>query len=128
MAYSILIIGRDASLRSELESTLHQAGFTVASMPDYSETLFKQNGLKANLIIIDETLPSEETVETCYQLRNTFGIPVVLLGTDSSDEAWHRVMQADADLYLLKPIRHRELTARVKAILRRYYKVSGRGI
>ncbi|MBA7587458.1 hypothetical protein ES708_29487 [subsurface metagenome] len=56
----------------------------------------------------------------CYQLHNIFGIPVVLLGEDSSDEMWRRVMEADADLYLVKPFSYPELVARVEAILRRY--------
>jgi len=33
---------------------------------------------------------------------------------------WERVMEAEADLYLIKPFSYRELAARVKAILRRY--------
>jgi len=53
-------------------------------------------------------------------LRSTFGVPVVLLGEDSSDEMWERVMEAEVDLYLVKPFSYRELVARVKAILRRY--------
>ena len=59
-------------------------------------------------------------MEACYQIYNTFGIPVILLGEDSSDEMWGRVMEAEADLYLVKPFGYQELVARVKAILRRY--------
>ena len=125
MTYSILIIGGDASLRSELVSTLHEAGFAVASMSDYPETLFKQNGFKPDLVIMDEALPNLDAMEACYELENTFGIPVILLGKDSTDELYRRVMEADASLYLLKPVSHRELIARVKAILRRY-KVRGK--
>jgi DNA-binding response OmpR family regulator len=125
VTYSILIIGDDPSLRSELVSTLHQAGFAVASVPDYPETLFKQNGVKPDLVIMDEALPNLDAMEACYELENTFGIPVILLGEDSTDEAWRRVMEADASLYLLKPVRHQELIARVKAILRRFHQVPG---
>ena len=108
MTYSILIIGGDTSLRSELVSTPHKAGFAVASMSDYPETLFKQNGFKPDLVIMDEALPNLDAMEACYELENTFGIPVILLGEDSTDEAWRRVMEADANLYLLKSVRHRE--------------------
>ena len=41
-----------------------------------------------------------------------------------SDEMWGRVMEAEADLYLVKPFGYRELAARVKAILRRYKKAA----
>ncbi len=120
MTYSFLVIGGEATSRSELASALHEAGFVVAAVPDYPETLFKQNGFKADLVIMDETLAGRDSTEACYELRNTFGIPVVLLGKDSNEEVWGRVMEADADLYLVKPVKTRELIARVKAILRRY--------
>jgi DNA-binding response OmpR family regulator len=47
-----------------------------------------------------------------------------LLGEDSSDEVWGRVMEVEADLYLVKPLRYRGLVARIKAILRRYKKAT----
>lgn len=116
----ILVIEDEATLRSKLASFLTEAGFTVVAMPDYPETLLKLDEFKPDIVIMDIVLPSGDSIEACYQLRNTFGIPVVLLGKDSSDEVWGRVMEADADLYLVKPIRTRELIARVEAILRRY--------
>lgn len=120
MAYSILIVGGEATLRKMLATAFHEAGFAVADVSDYTGTLFEQNGVKPDLVIIDETLPSGDSVEACYQLRNFFDVPVVLLGNSSSKEGWRRVMQADADAYVAKPVRTRELIARVKAILRRY--------
>lgn len=120
MTYSILVIGGEATSRSKLVSALHKAGFVVVAVPDYPETLFKQNGFKADLVIMDEILPGRDSTEACYELRNRFGIPVVLLGKDFGEEVWWRVMESDADCYLVKPVRERELIARIKAILRRY--------
>jgi len=120
MTHRILVIGGEATLRDKLAADFHEAGFAVAAVPDYTETLFEQNGFKPDLVIMDETLPSGDSMETCYQLRNIFDVPVVLLGNSSSKEGWRRVMQADADAYLAKPVRIRELIARVKALLRRY--------
>ncbi len=126
MTYSILIIGGEATLRDKLAADFHEAGFVVAAVPDYTGILFEQNGFKPHLVIMDETLPSGDSMETCYQLRNIFDVPVVLLGNSSSREGWRRVMQADADAYLAKPVRTRELVARVKAILRRHYEIRGK--
>ena len=66
-----------------------------------------------DMVIVDEILPSGDGMQVCSQLHSTFGIPVVLLGEDSSDEVWGTLMEASADLYLIKPFRYRELAARV---------------
>jgi len=117
---SILIIEGEPNLRRELASALTEVGFTVVDVRDYPEALLKLDEFKPNMVIVDEVLPGGDGMEVCYQLHSTFGIPIVLLGEDSSDEMWERVMEAEADLYLIKPFSYRELAARVKAILRRY--------
>lgn len=120
MADSILIIEGEPNLRRELASALTEIGFTVAGVRDYPEALLKIDEFKPDMVIVDESLPGRDGIEVCSQLRSTFGGPVVLLGGDSSDEMWERVMEAEVDLYLVKPFSYRELVARVKAILRRY--------
>ena len=120
MTDSILIIEGEPNLRGELASALTEVGFTVVDVRDYPEALLKLDEFKPNMVIVDEVLPGGDGMEVCYQLHSTFGIPIVLLGEDSSDEMWERVMEAEADLYLIKPFSYRELAARVKAILRRY--------
>ena len=120
MTDSILIIEGEPNLRRELASALTEVGFTVVDVRDYPEALLKLDEFKPNMVIVDEVLPGGDGMEVCYQLHSTFGIPIVLLGEDSSDEMWERVMEAEADLYLIKPFSYRELAARVKAILRRY--------
>lgn len=120
MTYSIMIIEGKATLRERLATALREADFVVAAVPDYTGTPFEQNGFKPDLVIMDETLPSGDSMEACYQLRNIFDVPVVLVGTSSSQEGWRRVMQADADAYVAKSVTTRELVARVKSILRHY--------
>ena len=120
MTYSILIIESEPTLRIELTSALSEAGFAVSSVPDYPEALLKLDEFKPDIVIVDEVLAGGDGMEACYRLHSTFGLPVILLGEDSSDEVWGRVMEVEADLYLIKPFSYRELIARVKAILRRY--------
>ena len=120
MTDNILIIEGDPALRKELTSASTEAGFAVVDVPDYLEALLKLDTFKPSLTILDEKLPLVDGWEACSQLHRAFNIPVIVLGEDSSDEVWKRVMEAKADLYLVKPLRYRELVARVKAILRRY--------
>ena len=118
-AGGILIIGGEPSLSKELTSALEEADFSVAAVIDFPEALRKTD-FKPDLVIMDEVLPDRDRIDACRQLRNNLGVPVVLIGSEeSSDELWGRVMEADADLYLVKPLSYWELVARVKAILRR---------
>ncbi len=123
MADRILVITDEPISRHKIISVLAEAGFTVGYVPDYREALKLE--IKPDIAIMDAILPERE-VEACHQLHSTLGIPVVLLGEDSSDEAWERVMEADVDLYLVRPFSHLELVARVRAILRRYKRLPGK--
>ena len=120
MTGRILIIEGEPSLRQELKSALDKADFSVAAVLDFPEALRKLADFKPDLVIMDVVLPGGDGMDACYQLRNTLGVPVVLIGSEkSSAELWERVLEAEADLYLVKPLRYWELVARVKAILRR---------
>lgn len=96
MTDSILIIEDEPSLREELVSAFRQAGFTVAYVADYPEALPRLNEFKPDLIIMDIALPTSDGFDACSQLHNAFGIPVILLGKDSSGEAWVRALEAGA--------------------------------
>lgn len=120
MSDRILIIEDRPASDKGLTSALTEAGFSVASVPGYPEVLLKLDDLKPDVIIVDGLLPGRDDIEVCSQLRDTFGVPIVLLGEDSSDEMWERVMESEADLYQIKPFSCLALVARVKAILRRY--------
>jgi len=121
---SILIIEGEPNLRRELATALTGAGFVVAFVPD----ILKANEIREinpDIAIVDEVLPSGDGKDACSQLHNVFGIPVILMGKDSSGEAWMRAVEAGADFYFTKPSHHQELIARVKAILRRYRRTAG---
>lgn len=115
----ILIIESESSLGEEMAPVLVKAGFSVARVPNYPETLLTLEVFKPDIIILDEA--SADSGETCRQLHTTFGIPVILVGTDPSQEILKRaLLDAEADFYLRKPFSYVVLVARMRAILRRY--------
>ena len=120
MTDRVLIIEGDPSLMKGLNSAFTEAGFSVVDVPNYPEAVLKLDEFKPDIIIMDVVLPGRDGMEACSEFYGTFGIPVVLLGEDSSDEVWERVMEVGADLYQVKPFSYEALLARVKAILRRY--------
>ena len=119
----ILIIEGESALRRELASALTEAGFTVADVANFPEALLKLD-FNPHMAIVDEVLPGGDGFEACSQLHGAFGIPVILLGSDSGDEIWTKVVEAGADFYFRKPFSYLELVARVRAILCRYKKAT----
>ncbi|MDD5537354.1 MAG: response regulator [Candidatus Omnitrophica bacterium] len=120
MPNRVLIIENEPSLRDKLVYIFSQAGFVVSDAPDYSQALQKLYECKVDLIIIGSLLPSEDGFEACYDFHDTFNIPIIVLGQDSGDEVWEKVIRAGADHYEVKSDRYLALIARAKAILRRY--------
>ena len=117
----ILIIVGELVLNSDLTSIFDEGGFSVACIPDYPEALLKLCEFKPDMVILDEDLPGFNGIEACSELHSIFGVPVILLGEDPSEQAWARAVEAGADFYLRKPFSCDEsLVARVRAILRRY--------
>ena len=126
MIERILIIEGKPNLRAKLASALTKVGFIIADVPDYPEALARLDEFSPDMAIVDEVLPGGDGKHACSQLHNAFSIPVILLGKESSGEAWMAAVEAGADFYFTKPS-HQELVARVKAILRRYknYDIEG---
>jgi len=125
MTDSILIIEGEPTLRRELASILSRASFAVADVPDCSEALLKLDEFKPNMVIIDKELAGIEDWTACSELRQAHDVAIILMGKDSSGEAWMRAVEAGADFYLKKPFSYLVLVARVKAILRRYGRSTG---
>ena len=119
---TVLVIEGKQSLKTELTSALAEADFKVADASDYFEALWRLDEFNPDLVVMDVDLPLLDGWEACYWLHKTFGIPIIMMGREPSDEAWVRATQTGADFYLKAPFSHSELTARVKAILRRYKK------
>jgi len=92
------------------ETILHSAGHDVMELLE-DETI--------DLIILDIGLPDISGLELCKKIRIKYTVPVIFL-TARSDEVDRVVgLEIGADDYVIKPFSPRELTARVKAVLRR---------
>jgi two-component system response regulator VicR len=118
LAPKALIIDSDPVWTSQLASALSQADFDVLSASDCPQGLSKLDETRPKLVILMETLPDSE--QTCSQIRESHNIPIIILGSDPSEEAWARALSWGADAYLRKSTSKPELVSRIKAILRRY--------
>ena len=120
MADNVLIVESEPVLRSKLASTLAEDAFEVVSVPDYFDALAELRKFQPDLAIVGADLPLLDGWKACSHLQRTFGIPVILMSSNSDTETWVAALRAGADFYMRMPFSYRELIARIKAILRRY--------
>ena len=118
--YKVLIMGGKPNIGKELTMDLDRNEYDVTSVPDTLEAAKSLNSSMPDLVILNEQSRTTDSWEVCKELNNSLGIPVIILGKDTSETAWIKTVQVGGDFYMRKPFGRRELAARVKAILRRY--------
>ena len=118
----ILLVEDEQKLASALSKGLSLEGFTVDTIPDGKKALTRIS-LHRNdydLIILDLMLPSMDGYEICKQVREmNITIPILILTARNETDTKVQLLQSGADDYLVKPFSFAELTARVRALLRR---------
>lgn len=116
----ILVVDDEESLRESLRFLLEQAQYQVETAADGLEGLGKATEFQPDLVLLDGMLPGLDGVEVCRRLR-AGGFPGVVLMLTARGEEMDQVLglEGGADDYVVKPFRHLELLARIKAHLRR---------
>ncbi len=115
----LLIVDDDMELCSLLKEFLQREGFTVECVHDGRRGLEASKQGNYDLVVLDVMLPGLDGFELLKQLRRESRVPVLMLTARSEDVDRIVGLELGADDYLPKPFNPRELTARVKAILRR---------
>ena len=115
----VLVVEDDRTVAEVVTRYLEREGFVVESVGDGNEALARADAHLPDIVVLDIMLPGLDGLEVCRRLRSRAPIPVVMLTARGSEE--DRVLGLDlgADDYVSKPFSPRELTARVKAVLRR---------
>ena len=115
----ILIVEDEQSYRNALSYMLQREGFDVAEAADGQSGLseFDRNG--ADLVLLDLMMPGMSGTEVCRQLRLRGNVPVIMVTARDSEIDKIVGLELGADDYVTKPFSHRELVARIRAVLRR---------
>ena len=116
---AIMIVEDEPIVRDVVRRYLSEAGFRVVPASDgaQAQTLFA--GEPFALVVLDVMLPVLDGLELCRWIRGRSSVPIIML-TARGDETDRIVgLELGADDYVTKPFSPRELTARVKAVLRR---------
>lgn len=119
MTRQILIADDDPAIRDVLRIALSKADFGVVEAGDGLAALSAFHQSDPSLIVLDIGMPEMDGLEVCRQIRRTSTVPILFL-TAQGDEIDRIVgLELGADDYVSKPFSPREVTARIRAILKR---------
>ena len=119
MSDRVLMIDDDAALAGMVAEYLGSRGLsvTIAGTLEQGETLLKRGGF--DVLILDAMLPDGDGFDLCKAWRQQSALPILML-TARGEEADKVIgLELGADDYMTKPFSTRELTARIRALLRR---------
>ena len=121
----ILIVEDEANIRQLVRYNLEKEGFQVMEAADGLQGLRTAQKEKPDLVLLDLMLPGMDGLEVCRTLKGapaTSALPIIMLTAKAEEVDKIIGLELGADDYMTKPFSPRELTARIKAVLRRSQK------
>lgn len=118
----ILAVEDEDALATLLHYNLEKEGYEVALAGDGEEALLMIDEKLPDLVVLDWMLPKVSGIEVCRRLRarsETRNVPILLLTARGEESDRIRGLDTGADDYVTKPFSMSELTARIRAVLRR---------
>ena len=121
----IMIADDDPDIREVVRILLESEGFRIVEAVDGDDAVSKIEPA-IDLYILDVMMPGKSGYQVCRAIRAASTAPILFLTAKSQDGDKSMGFSSGGDDYLPKPFSYTELTARVKALLRRYYVYRGK--
>jgi two-component system OmpR family response regulator len=115
----ILVVDDDQDIRTLLAEYLDANGFRTLTAADGAGMRKLLDTSKVDLVVLDLTLPGENGLILCRELRSHSNLPVIMLTARSAPLDRIVGLEMGADDYVTKPFEPRELQARIHSVLRR---------
>ena len=125
MGAHILLVEDDRRIRTSLRLVLEDEGNTVDEADSAEAALDVLERRPAEVVIVDLMLPGMDGFELCRRLRASNDIAILILTARADSHDVVAGLEAGADDYMVKPAVPKELSARVRALLRRSARPSG---
>ncbi len=122
MKGKIFIIEDEASIVQLVQHNLEKEGFVVSSSLNGNEGLKELKKFEPNLLLLDWMLPDLSGIDICKNIRrdsNFKSLPIIMLTAKGEEEDKVKGLESGVDDYVTKPFSFNELSARIKAVLRR---------
>lgn len=116
--YEILVVDDEIKITSLIKNYLEKEGFDVITTDNGMKALEIINESRPDLVVLDLMMPGMSGYEVCRKIYPT-GIPVIMLTAKDEEQDKLLGLGIGADDYITKPFSLRELTARIRVVLRR---------
>ncbi|WP_020390558.1 response regulator transcription factor [Kribbella catacumbae] len=119
MAHSLLLVDDEPRIRRVLRLALEDEGYEIFEAANGLDALSALRREPPDVVLLDLMLPDRDGFTVCREIRRTSDVPVIMVTarTDSHDVV--AGLEAGADDYVTKPLVAKELSARIRALLRR---------
>ncbi|HEY7467579.1 MAG TPA: response regulator transcription factor, partial [Dehalococcoidia bacterium] len=115
----VLAVDDEAGILRLIRLELSEQGFRVVVAADGEEAIRTFEQQRPDVVVLDIMLPDMSGLEVMRRLRERTNTPIILLTARDHDEDKVRGLELGADDYIVKPFNPQELTARVRAVMRR---------
>ncbi len=119
MSVRILTVEDDERIRTAVSLALQEEGWEVEETSNGEDALAAFSRQPSDVVLIDILLPGIDGFEVCRKIRRLGDVPIVMVTARSDSHDVVAGLEAGADDYLRKPFDPKELSARVRALLRR---------
>ena len=121
----VLSVDDDEGLQVVLKQYLEGEGYSVVTAGNGAQMAEKLDSVNSNIILLDLVLPDADGISLIGQIRAKTSAPIVVVSGKSDTTEKIVCLEMGADDYITKPFEMRELSARIKAALRRTQVSSG---
>ncbi len=119
MTTRVLTVEDDERIRTALRLALEDEGWEVDEVASGEEALIAFSRVPADVVLVDIMLPGIDGFDICRAIRKSSDVPIVMITARSDTHDVVAGLEAGADDYLTKPFAPKELSARIRALLRR---------
>lgn len=119
MVARILVVDDDQAISEILGIVLRAEGFEPYFCADGDKALDAFHKHDPDLVLLDLMLPGRDGIDICRAIRMESGVPIVMLTARSDSQDIVTGLESGADDYIVKPIKNKELIARIRARLRK---------
>ena len=119
MGTRILSVEDDDNIRTAVRLALEDEGWTVDEAENGEQALARFAQAPTDVVLIDIMLPDIDGFEVCRAIRRSSDVPIIMVTARDDTHDIVAGLEAGADDYLTKPFQPKELSARIRALLRR---------